>query len=111
MPTSGIGAFIYYPEDADHNIAIVKEFKKIADQIGTSVSNLAIAWALQKNPGMLALIGTTSSEHLLDSLKALEVELTAEQISKIENLFSTEKILGGRLRKITYVDGRVVKME
>ena len=111
LPTSGVGAFIYRPEDADNNIAIVKEFKKIADEVGCSMSNLAIAWALQKNPDMLALIGTTSSDHLLDALRALEVGISGEQMSRIENLFSSEKIRGGKLLKITYIDGRVAKME
>ena len=60
---------------------------------------------------MLALIGTTSSDHLLDALKALEVCISGEQMSRIENLFSSEKIRGGKLRKITYIDGRVAKME
>ena len=111
LPTSGVGAFIYRPEDADNNIAIVKEFKKIADEVGCSMSNLAIAWALQKNPDMLALIGTTSSDHLLDSLKALDVHLSSEIITRIESLFADEEIRGGKLRKITYIDGRVAKME
>ena len=84
---------------------------KIADRVGCSVSNLAIAWALQKNPDMLALIGTTSSDHLLDSLKALDVHLSSEIITRIESLFADEKIRGGKLRKITYIDGRVAKME
>ena len=53
----------------------------------------------------------TSSDHLLDSLKALDVHLSSEIITRIESLFADEKIRGGKLRKITYIDGRVAKME
>ena len=63
------------------------------------------------SPDMLALIGTTSSDHLMDSLKALDVHLSSEIITRIESLFADEKIRGGKLRKITYIDGRVAKME
>ena len=101
--------FLYRPEDNEHNVAIVGKLKEIADDKHVSTSNLAIAWALHRNPEMMTLVGTTHPEHLIESLKALEVDFTASELAVIDSLSSD--IRGGRLPKLTYMDGHVVKME
>ena len=104
-------SFLYHPEDNEQNISVVRQLKEIADDLGVSTSNLAVAWALQRNPDMFALVGTTHPEHLLDSLKALDIKLNESEIRKIDTLFAEGNIRGGRLPKLTYHDGRVIKME
>ena len=83
----------------------------MADSKHVSTSNLAIAWALQKHPQMMALIGTTHPDHLVDSLTALDITFTADELEHIDTLFAPGNIRGGRLPKQTYMDGRVVKMD
>ena len=102
-------SFLYRSEDNEHNVAVVGQLKEIADSKGVTTSNLAIAWALHKNPGMMTLVGTTHPEHLIESMKALEINMTADEIAAIDGLSS--KIRGGRLPKLTYMDGRVIKIE
>ena len=104
-------SFLYRPEDDEHNVAVVSQLKEIADAKRMTTSNLAIAWVLQKHPSMMALVGTTHPDHLVDSLKALEITFTADELTIIDNLFAEGNIKGGRLPKQTYRDGRVVKMD
>ena len=108
--TANLG-FLFKPEDTDHNVAIVRQLKEIADSKHVSTSNLAIAWALQKHPQMMALVGTTHPDHLVDSLTALDVIFTADELALIDTLFAPGSIRGGRLPRQTYMDGRVVKMD
>ena len=103
--------FLFKPEDSEHNIAIVRQLKEIADSKHVSTSNLAIAWALQKHPQMMTLVGTTHPDHLVDSLKALGITFSADELAHIDTLFAPGNIRGGRLPKQTYMDGRVVKMD
>ena len=103
--------FLYRSEDTAHNVAIVRQLKEIADSKHVSTSNLAIAWVLQKHPQMMALVGTTHPDHLVDSLKALGITFTADELAHIDTLFAPGNIRGGRLPKQTYMDGRVVKMD
>ena len=100
--------FLFRAEDMDHNRAIVKQLKEIADGKGCSTSNLAVAWALQRNPDMLAIIGTTHPGHLEDSLKALEITLTEEEIQTIGELFAPGNVRGGVLPTMHYDNGKFI---
>lgn len=102
-------SFLYRPEDNDHNVAVVGQLKELADSKRVSTSNLAIAWALQKHPQMMTLVGTTHPDHLLDSLKALDISFTEDEMKLVDEI--SGEIRGGRLPKQTYQDGRVIKMD
>ena len=106
--TPSILPFLYKPEDIEPNRAIVRQLKEIADGKGCSTSNLAIAWVLQKNPDMFAIVGTTHPDHLTDSLRALDVTLTDEEMQVIGELFAPGRVRGGVLPKMHYSDGRFV---
>ena len=106
--TPSILPFLYKPEDIEPNRAIVSQLKAIADGKGCSTSNLAIVWVLQKNPDMLAIIGTTHPDHLTDSLRALDITLTDEEMKTIGELFAPGRVRGGVLPKMHYSDGRFV---
>ena len=101
-------SFLYKPEDIEPNRAIVCQLKEIADGKGCTTSNLAIAWVLQKNPDMLAIIGTTHPDHLEDSLKALDIKLSDEEMRIIGELFAPGRVRGGVLPKMHYSNGRFV---
>ena len=95
----------------DHNRAIVGRLKEIADGKGCSTSNLAVAWVLQKNPDMLAIIGTTHPDHLPDSLRALDITLTDEEMTLIGEIFAPGNVRGGVLPKMHYSNGRFIGLE
>lgn len=64
----------------------VKALKKVADDLGVSLSRLSIAWVL-KNPNVsTAILGASKTEQLEDNLKALDVVpmLTPEVMERIE---------------------------
>ena len=106
--TPNILPFLYKPEDIEPNRAIVRQLKEMADGKGCTTSNLAIAWVLQKNPDMLAIIGTTHPGHFEDSLKALDITLTEEEIQTIGELFAPGRVRGGVLPRMHYSGGRFV---
>ena len=81
----------------------------IADEKGISVSNLALLWTLAKYDHVSALVGTTSKEHLSESIDALKTELTTEDIKRIEAAFPIEKVKGMGMRAFTFRNGRFVK--
>ncbi len=108
--TPNILPFLFRPEDMDHNRAIVRQLKEIADGKGCSTANLAVAWVLQRNPEMFAIIGTTHPDHLTESLKALEINLTEEEMTLIGNLFAPGNVRGGVLPKTSYENGRFTRI-
>ncbi|MCC6573587.1 MAG: aldo/keto reductase [Planctomycetes bacterium] len=71
----------------DENRNRVKKMKAIADEVGCTRSQLAIAWCLDQ-PGVTSVItGATRPEQLTENLGALKVKLTGDVKSKLEALF------------------------
>ena len=90
-----------------NNIRMVSSLKVIADEKNTTIEKLAQAYVYKKQPDMSILIGTTSREHLQDSIDALSVELTADDIQKIESEFLPNAVQGIRMRNFVFRDGRM----
>lgn len=73
---------------------IVRELKKIADDLGTSVAKLAVAWCA-KNPNVSTVIlGASKLHHLQETLTALELLplLTGEVLERIEAVLGNKPV-------------------
>lgn len=74
----------------DENRERVRKFKAVADEVGCTRAQLAIAWAMAQ-PGVSSVItGATKLEQLKSNLGALEVEITEETSNKIDEIFPPE---------------------
>ena len=93
------------PEHREQNLAMIREVKEIADEKGASLSQLALSWSLAKYDHVQSLIGTTSPDHLHDAIDALNIELTAEDIARIEAALPAEKVGGRGMRNFVFTDG------
>ena len=65
-------------------VAINARIQEIADRHNCSKASVLIAWELSKKPIDVVLVGTTKVGRISDTVKALEVELTAEEIAYLE---------------------------
>lgn len=73
---------------------IVRNLKKVADDLGTSVAKLAVAWCA-KNPNVSTVIlGASKLHHLQETLTALELlpQLTGEIIERIEGVLGNKPV-------------------
>ena len=89
------------------NLKLVSALKVVAGEKNTTIEKLAQAYVYAKHPEMSVLIGTTSKEHLQDSIDALSLELTVDDISKIEAAFPAEQVQGVGMRDFVFRDGRM----
>jgi len=73
----------------------VKELKKVADELNTSLAVLAIAWCIRNPHVTTAILGATRPAQLEENLKALELypRLTAEIMENIETVMGTKPVL------------------
>ncbi len=65
---------------------VVEQLIPLAEAHGTSLSRLATAWVLRHPAVHSAIIGPRTMEQLEDSLGAVEVGLTAEELARIDEL-------------------------
>ncbi len=93
------------PEHRENNLAMIRNVKQIADEKGVSLSQLALAWSLSKYDNVQSLIGTTDPEHLQSAIDALKIELSNEDIERIESALDSKKIGGKGMRNFVFTDG------
>jgi aryl-alcohol dehydrogenase-like predicted oxidoreductase len=56
----------------------------VAELHGATAAQIALAWLLRRSPVTLPIPGTLSLEHLRENLGALEIELTDEELERLE---------------------------
>jgi voltage-dependent potassium channel beta subunit len=75
------------------NIARITPLQSLANELGCSMAQLALAWCL-KNPNVSTVItGASRVEQVRDNMKAVDVaaQLTPEVMQRIEALFGNKK--------------------
>jgi aryl-alcohol dehydrogenase-like predicted oxidoreductase len=72
-------------ENRARNQSLIDTLNKLAQEKGASASQLAIAWVLAKGTTIVPLIGARTRAQLAESLGALRLVLTAEDMRRIEN--------------------------
>ncbi len=83
-------------ENLGNNIAMVKAVSEIAADKGVSTAALALAWVLAQGKDVVPIPGCRRRETLADSLTALEVTLSADELERITVALSAERIVGTR---------------
>jgi len=79
-------------EEADRQIA--GRVAEIAASRGVPRAQIALAWVLAR-PGMSApIIGATKASHLDDAIAATEITLTAEETTRLEELYVPHPVTG-----------------
>ncbi len=86
----------FTPENYAANLKLLPTYNAMAQDIGCSPSQLALAWLLHKAPHVIPIPGTTSIDHLLDDLDAVNVALSAETIAMVEALINQHTVQGPR---------------
>jgi aryl-alcohol dehydrogenase-like predicted oxidoreductase len=83
-------------ENLERNRRLVGALEAIAEERGVTTSQLAIAWVLAKQPSVVPVIGARTRKQLEESLRALEVNLSAEELARIEAAVPADAVAGTR---------------
>jgi aryl-alcohol dehydrogenase-like predicted oxidoreductase len=83
-------------ENFDRNQQFVANLKEIATAKGITSTQLAIAWVLAKRPSIVPLMGARTRAQIAESLAALEIKLTREEVSAIEAAVPAAAVAGTR---------------
>jgi aryl-alcohol dehydrogenase-like predicted oxidoreductase len=70
----------------DDLLARVQDLKPIADEMGLSMAQLAVAWVLQNPNVSAAIIGASRPEQVRDNVKAAGVKLEDEILRRIDDV-------------------------
>ena len=83
---------VFFSEDGMKKLEKVKKMSLIADDLGISMANLALAWVIKKPYVSSAITGASKPEQLKENLKALDAmeKLTEEVLNKIEEILDNK---------------------
>ncbi|TFK21958.1 arylalcohol dehydrogenase [Coprinopsis marcescibilis] len=70
----------------DKEKAVSRALEKVAEEVGVkSITAVAIAYVMQKTTYVFPIVGGRKTQHLMENIEALNISLSAEQISFIES--------------------------
>jgi aryl-alcohol dehydrogenase-like predicted oxidoreductase len=82
--------------NVDRNLELVEALRQVADRLGVSVAQVAIAWVASRGEDIIPLIGARKRTQLAESLGALEVTLSKADLAAIEKAVPKGAAVGGR---------------
>ena len=78
------------------NYTLVEQLELMAAEKKCTSAQLSLAWMLAKYPHIIPIPGTKRKKYLEENSAASGVHLVAEDIKKLDNLFTPDKIAGNR---------------
>ncbi len=83
-----------YDSTAETDRKIVERVAKIAQKLGVSRTQVALAWLLQKEPVTAPIIGATKISHLEEAIGALSTSISTEECTLLEEPYVPHRIVG-----------------
>jgi aryl-alcohol dehydrogenase-like predicted oxidoreductase len=91
-------------ENFDRNLDLVRRIEDIARSKGVTPAQLAIAWVLSRGNDVVPIPGSKSIGHLEENIAAAEIELTSEELARIDEVAPKGVAAGDRYPSMAAVD-------
>jgi aryl-alcohol dehydrogenase-like predicted oxidoreductase len=83
-------------DNLERNVALSEALEGIAREKGATRAQLAIAWVLSRGTDIIPLVGARTRERLRESLGALDLALSPDDLARIERAVPAEEVAGSR---------------
>ena len=93
-------------ENLDKNLALVERLRSVAEGLGVSVAQVAIAWVAAQGKDILPVVGARTCERLSEALGALKVSLSSADLAALERAVPADAAAGAR-----YPDAQLAHMD
>ncbi|MDQ0029669.1 aldo/keto reductase [Arthrobacter bambusae] len=91
-------------ENFKRNLELVDRVKELADQKGCTPGQLALAWLLAQGEHIVPIPGTKKRERLAENLGATAVELSPEDLQRLDELAPAGSTAGARYPNMSTID-------
>ena len=86
---------LFHGEAFRRNLAVVRDLDEFAASRGATVAQLAIAWTLANPAVDVAIVGARSPQQIRQTAPAADLQLSPEDLAKIELIVRGEVAVGG----------------
>jgi aryl-alcohol dehydrogenase-like predicted oxidoreductase len=91
-------------ENFQRNLDLVAQVDALAAEKGVTPGRLALAWVLARGDDVVPIPGTTRAAHLEENVGALDVELTQDDLDRLERAFPAGATAGDRYADMSAVN-------
>ncbi len=86
----------FQDDNFDKNIKLVERIKEIAEEKGVAASQLVLAWVLAQGEDLVPIPGTKRRKYIEQNAAAVDIELTADEVERINEVFPRDAASGLR---------------
>ena len=86
----------FTPEALAANVDLVDQVKTIAERLGATPGQVALAWLLAQRPWIVPIPGTRRLERLEENLAAADLELSGDDLAQLNGLSEAIRVVGDR---------------
>jgi aryl-alcohol dehydrogenase-like predicted oxidoreductase len=83
-------------ENLARNLRLVEALREVADSLGATVAQIAIAWVASRGDDIVPLVGARRRDRLAESLDAAVLVLGPEALARIEEAVPAGAVAGSR---------------
>jgi aryl-alcohol dehydrogenase-like predicted oxidoreductase len=88
----------------ERNLELVEQLQQLAGEIGCTPAQLALAWLLHQGDDIAPIPGTRRTDRLEENAAAADIELTREQLDRLDELFPPGAAAGDRYADMSVVE-------
>jgi aryl-alcohol dehydrogenase-like predicted oxidoreductase len=92
----GLASPRFQGDNLDANLALVERLRALAQDLGASVAQLAIAWVVAQGADIVPLVGARRRDRLQEALGALDLTLPPEDLARLEAIVPPDAAAGAR---------------
>ena len=86
----------FTPENMEKNVALLSVLEGVAAANGATEAQVALAWLLAQGDDIVPIPGSKRTEHLEENLSALDVTLSGQDLSTLNDTFRPGAVAGPR---------------
>jgi aryl-alcohol dehydrogenase-like predicted oxidoreductase len=86
------------------NLELLEALKSLAAEKGVTLAQLSLAWILAQGEDIVPIPGTAHVRKLEENARAIDVQLSAEDVARISAAFPPEAVAGERLADWSRID-------
>jgi len=94
----------FYKENYPQNLTLLDGYVAIANEVGCTPAQLALAWVKSKGDFIVPIPGTRLVEHMEENLNADSLALSADVVSRLDALINQNTVHGPRYSAVQQVE-------
>jgi len=94
----------FQPGHLEKNLQLLQQFEGFAKVKGITPAQLALAWLMAQGKDIIPIPSNKSRQHLEENIKATEIQLTKDDLARLDAILRPEAVSGPRTRDMHRVN-------